>query len=359
MPKSFATLKAEVLSELQDVNSDVWNLTPNTTEIETKLEQAFREISDYQHNIILYRFEIESRTGTATSTLANSLVDSAGQFLSTDVGKVIYNTTDHTWATVSAYVSTTTLTLTGDIMVSGEEYEIYNEGCQSNKEIYIGDVTDYIGINHGIIDNAYVAPEYPLGTRRNVEINGDVLRLLMDTDPEDSADADANVDVFVWFKTKHRVSQLTDLAGQIDLGAGYAAGSTTIHIDSLQATGTFAEDTLFTIANCRGTYRATADATIATNECDVNIFPALEDAIVDNAVVTIIGSTLDMRLERLVIELTAAKARISKAGTYVSEEFGGTLWRGYFDLGQNQLALVYRELEKGRKMAVKATYSRL
>ena len=244
-------------------------------------------------------------------------------------------------------------------MVSGESYEMFNEGCRSNKEVYIGDVVDTIGINHGVIDSAYLAPEYPLGTRRNVEVNGDVLGLLMDVDPNDSADADAEVDVFVWFRKHHRVSQLTDLAGAIDLVAGYAAGVTTIHIDALQSSGTFAENTLFTIANCRGTYRATADATIATNECDVIIFPALEDAIVDNAVVTIIGSTLDARLERLVVQLAAARARLSKSGMYVNEDYGGARQRPHQTLAESQLALVLRELERGRKIATRATYSRL
>ena len=356
--KSFATLKADVLSELQDVDSAVWDLTPNTTEIEKKLEDAFREISEYSPYVILVRFEIESRTGTATTTTASKLVDSQGQFLSTDVGKVIYNTTDHTWATVSAYVDANTLTLTGDIMVSGDEYEMYNEGCRSNKQVYIGDVTDYVGGKHGVMLDDEHATEYPLGTKRNVDVNGDVLSLLMDIDPDDSADADAKVDVFVWFKVRHRVSQLTDLAGE--LTAGYAAGITSVNIDGLQTgSATFAEDTLFTIENCRGTYRVTADATIAANAATVSFFPALEDAVVNNADVTIIGSTLDVELERIAVELAAAKARISKAGLYISENFGGGVPRGHFEFGQNQLALALRELERRKPITVRQTHSRL
>ena len=359
MAKSFATLKADVLSELQDVSSEVWDLTPNTSEIEKKLEDAFREIAEEIPYVILVRFEIESRTGTATTTTAGKLVDSQAQFLSTDVGKVIYNTTDYTWATVSAYDDANTLSLTGDIMVSGDEYEMYNEGCRSNKQVYIGDVTDYVGSNHGVMVDDEHATEHPLGTKRNVDVNGNVLSLLMDIDPEDSADADAKVDVFVWFEVKHRVSQLTDLAGEIDLIAGYAAGSTTIHIDGLQSSGTFAEDTLFTIENCRGTYRATADATIATNECDVTIYPPLEDAIVDNADLTIIGSTLDNTLERIAIQIAAARARISKAGMFISENYGGGVPKSHFDFGQAQLAIALRDLLGMRKVTVRQTYSKL
>ncbi len=317
MAKSFALLVDECESELQDSANATWT----AVELAIQLEKAIKEVSEYVPYTMLVRFEIESRTGTATSTTANKLVDSQGQFLSTDVGKVIYNTTDHTWATVSAYDSATTLSLTGNIMVSGEGYEMFNEGCRSNKEVYIGDVTDYIGEDHGVLQDDRHATEYPLGTKRNVSINGNVLTLLMDVDPDDSADADANVDVFVWFKVSHRVSQLTDLAGEID-GGTLTAGATTIHIDGLQATvGVFAEDTLFTIENCRGTYRATADATIGvgTSECDVNIFPGLEDAIVDGADVTIIGSTLDRRLERLVVEITVARATLSKTMALLSE----------------------------------------
>lgn len=357
MAKTFAVLKAEVLSDLQDVNAEKWGLTPNTSEIEKQLENAFREVSDYNAYTMLIRFEIESRTGTATSTLANSLVDTEGQFLSTDVGKVIYNKDDHTWATVSAYVSATTLTITGDIMASGEDYGIFNEGCRSNKEIYIGDITDYVGIVHGVLMDDDHATEYPIGTKRNVSVNGNVLTLLMDIEPDDSADADADVDVFVWFKLKHRVSQLTDLGGE--LTAGYAAGVASVNIDGLQAAGTFAQDTLFTIENCRGTYRVTADATIAANAATVSFYPALEDAVVNNADVTIIGSTLDSQLERIVVNMVSGKAKVSKASLDVrTVTVGSNSGQGLNQLGREQLALCYNELERMKPVGVKRDYPR-
>ena len=61
-------------------------------------------------------------SSTATSTVASALVDATAPFVVGDVGKSIYNTTDNTSTTIYAYVGTTQVTLTDDIMVSGEAY---------------------------------------------------------------------------------------------------------------------------------------------------------------------------------------------------------------------------------------------
>jgi len=66
-------------------------------------------------------------TGSATETSAGHLVDTTNnQFTSTMVGKRIKNTTDTTYAYITAYNSTSDLTVSPDIFVSGEEYEIKN-----------------------------------------------------------------------------------------------------------------------------------------------------------------------------------------------------------------------------------------
>lgn len=78
----------------------------------------------------------------------------------------------------------------------------------------------------------------------------------------------------------------TDTAGAIDLGAGYAAGATTIHVDTL-GTGTINKGSILTIADVAGSYVVTEDATIAGNECDIKIYPGLADSTADDAVVTI------------------------------------------------------------------------
>jgi len=65
-------------------------------------------------------------SGTTDGTTASKLVQSGQNFTSTvSVGNVVHNTTDDTFAYVSAVDSDTTLSLTADIMVSGEAYTIY------------------------------------------------------------------------------------------------------------------------------------------------------------------------------------------------------------------------------------------
>ena len=87
------------------------------------------------------------KTGTATSTTANDLVDSAASFTSALVGRAVRNTTDDTWAKVNAYVSPTQLTLSVDIMISGEGYVVSDaisniaDAFSSIKEGYTSEVT--------------------------------------------------------------------------------------------------------------------------------------------------------------------------------------------------------------------------
>ena len=67
------------------------------------------------------------KQGTATSTSAGKLVDTATTFASSDVGRVVHNTTDNTWATIVEFISATQLALSADIMVNTEGYDIYGE----------------------------------------------------------------------------------------------------------------------------------------------------------------------------------------------------------------------------------------
>ena len=362
MAKTFASLIDDCENGLQDSANATWT----AAELAIFLESALREISGYQPYLMREVFKIESRTGTADEDKANALVDDASlQFLATDVGKVVYNTDDKTWAEVTAFVDTGELTLSKDIFPDGnEDYKMFNEGCRSEKEIYIGDVKDYVGNNHGVIDDAYHPVEYPLGTKRNVSVSGDILTILMDTampDSDSTLTTLNKVEVFVWFRKRHRVSQLTDLAGAA-LGAE-VVGATSMDVDGLSGVEIIAEDMLFTIAGMRGTYRVTTAVTLVGGATDttneLEFWPALESAMADNAVVTFIGSTLDDRLERLVVDLTVALARMSKLGKYINEDYGGIRSGAHLNLARDQLALAYRDLEKGRKVAVKSTYSRL
>lgn len=61
-------------------------------------------------------------SGTATSTSTGKLVDSNATFTAVAVGKTVYNTTDNTFAVVTAVDTPTQLSLSSDVMVSGEAY---------------------------------------------------------------------------------------------------------------------------------------------------------------------------------------------------------------------------------------------
>jgi hypothetical protein len=82
-------------------------------------------------------------TGTATGTTTNKLVDSGATFTDAMVGMTVYNTTDNTVALVTARDSATQLSLSADIMASGEAYVIGDAtqaltvvGVQAGTSIY-------------------------------------------------------------------------------------------------------------------------------------------------------------------------------------------------------------------------------
>lgn len=71
--------------------------------------------------------------GTATSTSVGKLVQLGQNFLTTvSVGDLVFNSTDTTSANVVSVDSDTELTLSGDIMASGEAYTIYSGFGRSN-----------------------------------------------------------------------------------------------------------------------------------------------------------------------------------------------------------------------------------
>jgi hypothetical protein len=62
----------------------------------------------------------------ADGTAANKLVDSTQSFAtSVKIGGIVHNTTDGTIATITAVDSNTQLSLSADIMATGESYTIY------------------------------------------------------------------------------------------------------------------------------------------------------------------------------------------------------------------------------------------
>lgn len=71
-----------------------------------------------------------SVSGTTDGVTASKLIDSTASFTTNIVGYIVYSGTDV--ATVTAVDSATTLSLSADIMVSGEAYTLYaddNNGC--------------------------------------------------------------------------------------------------------------------------------------------------------------------------------------------------------------------------------------
>jgi len=296
MSKSYSTLRDEVESLLQDTA----NATFSTTELDLIIPDVLREVSRYEPYVVRESFTTESRTGSVSATTAGKLIDTGkSQFVAADVGKVVYNTTDKTWAIIKTYNSTSSVDLSKNIMTIGENYKIYNKGCIGSKQIDISDITDYLGVE---------SVEYPVGTNRDWFVSGDTLELLIDDDPSTT-----DTEVYVYFNKYHRVSQLTDFLGAVNLLAGYDEGDTEMILDALQDSGTIEEGQEFTIANVRGLYRVTAAATITGNDATIDFFPGLESDVADDTVVTFKASTLTPNLEPLVVSLSAARAEISKS----------------------------------------------
>lgn len=158
---------------------------------------------------------------------------------------------------------------------------------------------------------------------------------------------------YLYVAKAHNMPPLTDLAGEVDLVAGYAAGLRTIHIDGMGASDTLYKDYLFTLENDgSGTvYRLTEDTTLASNEGDITFMPGLAEAVADNDDITFKNSTLNPRLETLFIDLVAARAAISMSTKFINTVNigGGSVWQQYLSWGNTHLLLTLRKLEQEAK----------
>src|SRR3990167_104804 len=280
--QAYTAFRDDVEVKIQDSS----NANFTTAELDTFISQACREAGREVPHVVKVSFTIESRFGFASSTSANNLVDaSKSQFLAGDVGKIVHNITDKTWAVIKTYTSTSIVVLSKDIMASGEQYEIYNAGCTQKNQVSLSNVDDYIDIEK---------VEYPIGTNRNWEIDGTVLTIDVYYVPDSkvlSSGTQPDTEVLVRFKKRHLISQLTDLLGAVNNAPGYSAGDTSMAINSIQSTGTIETGQEFTIANTRGTYTVTADATISGNAATITFFPGLESSVANSVVVTFTQST--------------------------------------------------------------------
>jgi len=301
--QSYANLKTRISSLVQDSGGAIF-VTTTDGEMELAVKDCLREFSRYVPHIVKVTYQVESRTGTATSTSALHLIDATNaEFLSTDVNKVVYNSTDKTWAVITAYNSTSDVTISKDIFIADENFEIYNKGCSNAKQINIGDVTDYLWVDR---------LEYPINTMRAIDsIEGDILEIGLDFTPNDTADTDADKDVYVYFNKRHKVSQLTTLTGATT--ASYVAGDTSMALGTLQTTGTIEEGQEFTIAYRKEIYTVTAAATIATSAATISFYPGLEAPVASTTVVTFKQSTLTPLLEPIFCQYVAGSLAKSKA----------------------------------------------
>ena len=77
-------------------------------------------------------------------------------------------------------------------------------------------------------------------------------------------------------------------------------------------------------------------------------YPGLESAPDNGAVVAFIGSTLDRSLERLVVQLTAARAAMSKSIDFIdAQNTGGpVVWQDLSNWGERKLSIVLSKLER-------------
>ena len=317
--------RVQFIDQCESLLQDGSNATYSAAELGLILDDVLIEVSEAVPYVMKDVYTLETRTGTATSTSANNLVDATeAQFASADVGKVVYNTDDHTWAVITSYSSTSQVGLSKDIFTIGENYEIYNKGCWSKKQINIGDSNDLVRSigNNGILGVSYPSDraDYTLEMLRNVDIRDRNVILELDVAwVDDTSETDAHKDVFVWVARQHKLNAMTDLGGE--LTAAPAVGATSIAVDGLQNSGTVYKDTLlyFTTinlitANSRLIYRVTADAsTSATGTATLSIWPPLENALSDNDDITFIGNTLPADIERIAIQIVVGEALMSKS----------------------------------------------
>lgn len=97
----------------------------------SQFSRALRVIPTDNANV---PFPAESASGTNTSTVTASLVNSAANFNVSRVaaGDIVYNTTDGTAATVLSVVNATTLLLNADIFTAtGKAYVVYQASPQN------------------------------------------------------------------------------------------------------------------------------------------------------------------------------------------------------------------------------------
>tara|TARA_Y100000310_G_scaffold302941_1_gene340800 strand:- start:3759 stop:4847 length:1089 start_codon:yes stop_codon:yes gene_type:complete len=361
MPQTYVELRDNVEAILQDGGispaGTASNQTFATAELDLVISDALRDIASIVPNVAKVSYSIESRFGQVSSTSASNLVDTTkGQFTSGDVGKVVYNATQKTWADIISFSNTAQVGLSKDIMSGANDaYKIFNKDCRNDKQINISDITDYIEV---------LEAEYPLGTKRQivpVSSNPDIIELDMMRSVPDSKALSAGVqpdtEVLVSLNKRHKVSKLTDLSGIVKTAALVAA--TSLAMSSLAGSETIESDQEFTIAGVRGIYWTTADTTLSSNTATVSIYPPLESAAASALVITLRQSTLTPKIEGPVAQYIAGYAALSKRRHYIDRvNTGSRPAADIRDWARELLGKAISDLRQVQGVRVSTAYSR-
>jgi len=202
MSKTRSAIRETARQLLRDEIEDSENPDFADDELDLHINECLIEISQRRPYEVKETLTTCNRSGKATATSASHLVDTTNsQFVAGDVGKTVYNSTDKTTAKVTAYTSSSDITLDTDIMVSGESYYIFNYGGASGRDLDISSITDLIEVEKG----EYKTRQNPQNFR-NVKVFGDVLTLDIDSEPNDDEE------VFLYC---HKVHSLTESASSL------------------------------------------------------------------------------------------------------------------------------------------------
>jgi hypothetical protein len=82
-----------------------------------------------------------------------------------------------------------------------------------------------------------------------------------------------------------------DLTGAVNLGAGYAAGTTTMVVDGFNDdTNPIRKGDIFTVAGSSAQYTVQSTTTSSSDTIGITFLPALDAAVVDDAVITFVAT---------------------------------------------------------------------
>lgn len=359
MAKTAQMTYVQIQDRIEQMLQDITNATYDTTELGYWIAEGLKELATYDPHIIPVTYKIEARTGTATTDTTTKTLDDTtnDQFLASDVlyEKVVYNTTDETWATITSYTDADTVGLSADIMVSGEGYKIYNKRCYNSKQVYIGDVGDYLWIEAV----EYKCQQSPRDFR-NWKLYGDVLEIDIDFTPTDGDE------VNVYFAKPHRLCQLTDLDGTVyheTPGNSYPVGNIAVVTEDLTNGEWVYVGDEFYIAGHRNPYTCTEDKELSDQADGGSVLyfnPGLEAPAADDAVITFVKSTLKPQHEELFCHLVAARAVLSDNIRHIDAipTGGPDTWLRYQQWGERKLGEVLGKLDRLSPPRTKRIYPR-